>query len=96
MNMITKTAFLACVLAASFANANGTEMKEVTFDGKLLCPVSEELQNLEAVVPPAGTQSANYEEWSKNFVASMEKMIELVKSGKVNNATFAVDVKEAE
>jgi hypothetical protein len=91
--MITKTAFLACVLVASFVNANGTVQKEVKFDGTLLCSASEELQNLEAVIPPEGTQSANYEEWSKNFVASMEKMIELVKSGKVSNATFAVDVK---
>jgi hypothetical protein len=95
MNMIAKTAFLACVLVASFVNANGTVLKEVKFDGMLLCPASEELQNLEAVIPPAGAP-ANYEEWAKNFVASMEKMIELVKSGKVSNATFAVDVKEAQ
>ncbi len=96
MNLITKTALLACVFVASYVNANGTEMKEVKFGGSLLCPASEELQNLQDVVPPAGAQSANYEEWSKNFVASMEKMIELVKSGKVGNCSFAVDVKEAE
>jgi hypothetical protein len=96
MNMIAKTAFLACVCVASFLNANGSEMKEVKFDGKLLCPASEELQNLEAVVPPAGAQSANYEEWAKNFIASMERMIELVKSGKISNGTFAVEVKAAE
>ena len=95
MNMIAKTAFLACVCVASFVNANGTEMKEVKFDGTLLCPASMEFQNLEAVIPPAGTQSNNYEEWAKNFVASMEKMIELVKSGNVGNCAFAVDVKEA-
>lgn len=95
MNMIAKAAFLACVCVASFVNANGTEMKEVKFDGKLLCPASEELQNLEAVVPPAGAQSNSYEEWATNFVASMEKMIELVKSGKVGNATYAVDIKAA-
>ena len=96
MNMIAKTAFLACVCVASFLSANGSEMKEVKFDGKLLCPASEELQNLEAVVPPAGAQSANYEEWAKNFIASMERMIELVKSGKISNGTFAVEVKAAE
>lgn len=94
--MIAKTAFLACVCVASFLNANGTEMKEVKFDAKLLCPASEELQNLEAVIPLAGTQSSSYEEWATTFVASMEKMIELVKSGKIGNATFAVDVKAAE
>jgi hypothetical protein len=96
MNMIAKTVFLACVCVASFVNANGSEMKEVNFDGRLLCPASEELQNLEAVIPPAGTQSNSYEEWAKTFVASMEKMIELVKSGKVVKATFAVEVKAAE
>jgi hypothetical protein len=97
MNMITKTALLACVFVASYVNANGTvALKEVKFDGKFLCPVSEELQNLEAVTPPAGTQSANYEEWAKSFVVNMEKVIELVKSGKVGNCTFAVDVKEVE
>jgi hypothetical protein len=96
MNMIAKTAFLACVCVASFVNANGSEMKEVRFDGKLLCPASEELQNLKAVIPPAGTQSASYEEWAKNFVASMEKMIALVKSGNVGNASFAIDVNTAE
>jgi len=95
MNLITKTAFLACALVASYVNANASEMKEVKFDGKLLCPASEELQNLEAVIPPAGTKSANYEEWSKNFIVSMEKMIELVKSGKVGNCSFGVDVTEA-
>lgn len=94
--MITKTAFLACVLVASFVNANGTELKEVKFDGTLLCPASEELQNLQAVILPAGTQSANYEEWAKNFVVNMEKLIELVKSGKVGNATFGVEVKDAQ
>ena len=96
MNMIAKTVFLACVCVASFVNANGSEMKEVKFDGKLLCPASKELQNLEAVSPPAGAQSANYEEWATNFVASMERMIELVKSGKISNGTFAVEVKAAE
>jgi hypothetical protein len=95
MNMIAKTTFLACVFIASFVNANGTEMKEVKFDGKLLCPASEELQNLEAAIPPAGKQSADYEEWAKNFVASMERLIELVKSGNVANATFGVDVELA-
>ena len=95
MNMIAKTVFLACVCVASFVNANGTEMKEVKFDGRLLCPVSKELKNLEAVIPRAGSP-ANYEEWAKTFVASMEKMIELVKSGKVADATFAVEVKAAE
>ena len=94
--MIAKTAFLACVFVASFASANGTEMKEVNFGGKLLCPASEELQNLEAVIPSAGDQAASYEEWANHFVVSMEKMIELVKNGKVSNATFAVDVKAAE
>jgi hypothetical protein len=96
MNMIAKTVFLACVCVASFVNANGTEMKEVKFDGKLLCPASKELQNLKAVVPPAGAQINTYEEWAATFVASMEKMIELVKSGKVDNGTFAVDIKAAE
>jgi hypothetical protein len=96
MNMISKTAFLACVCVASFLNANGSEMKEVKFDGKLLCPASEELQNLEAVIPSTGTQINSYEEWAATFVASMEKMIELVKSGNIGNATFAVDVKAAE
>jgi hypothetical protein len=96
MNMIAKTVFLACVCVASFVNANGTEMKEVNFSGKFLCPVNEELHNLEAVVPPPGRQSDTYEEWAKNFVTNMEKMIELVKSTKLNSATFAVDVKPAE
>jgi hypothetical protein len=96
MNMIAKTAFLACVCVASFVSANGTEMKEVKFDGKLLCPVSKELQNLEAVIPSAGEQVSSYEEWANSFVASMEKMIELVKNRKVGKGTFAVDVKSAE
>jgi len=93
--MIAKTAFLACVLAASFVSANETELKEVKLDARLLCPVSEELQNLESVIPPAGAQSANFEEWSQNFVTNLEKVIELVKSGKVREATFAIDSKEA-
>jgi len=92
--MIVKTAFLACLLAVSFASAS--ELKEVKLDARLLCPISEELQNLEAVIPPAGTQSANFEEWSQNFVVNLEKMIELVKSGKVSEATFGIDVKEVE
>jgi hypothetical protein len=96
MNMIAKTAFLACVCIASFVNADETEMKVVKFDGKLLCPASEELQNLEATIPPPGTKSANYEEWAENFVASMERLIELVKSEKVGDATFGVDVKAIE
>jgi len=96
MNMITKTAFLACVLVASFASANGTELKEVKIDGTLLCPASEELQNLQDVILPVGTQSANYEEWSKNIITNLEKVIELVKSGKINNGTFAVEVKDAQ
>ncbi len=94
--MIAKTVFLACVFVASFINANGTEMKEVKFDGKFLCPASKELQNLEAAFPPPGTQPASYEEWAENFVASMERLIELVKSGKIGNATFCVDVKAAD
>ena len=93
MNMIAKTAFLACIFIASFVNANATEMKEVTFDGKFLCPDSQELQNLKAAIPPAGAQCASYEEWAENFVATMESLIELVKSGKVSNATFGADVK---
>jgi hypothetical protein len=92
--MIVKTAFLTCLLTVSFASA--TELKEVKLDARLLCPVSEELQSLEAVIPPAGTQSANFEEWSQNFVINLEKIIELVKSGKVRDATFGVDVKEVE
>jgi len=45
MNMIAKTAFLACVLVASCVNANGTELHEVNIEVKLLCPPSEELEN---------------------------------------------------
>jgi hypothetical protein len=96
MNMIAKTAFLACVCVASFLNANGSELKEVKFSGRFLCPACKELQELEAVVPPTGAQSNSYEEWAATFVASMEKMIELVKSGKVGNGKFAVDIKAAE
>ncbi len=72
-------------------------MKEVKLDVEnFCCPASEELQNLEAGVPPAGTPSNNYEEWSKSFVANMERLIELVKSGRVSNATFGIDIKAAE
>lgn len=95
MNLITKTAFLACVCLASFGYATGTELTDVKIEVKLLCPPSEELQNLIKAIPPEGSKaSVSFEDWKKNFVATMEATIELVKSDKVGNAMFTAGTSE--
>ena len=82
MNMIAKTVFLACVCVASFVNANETEMTEVKIEVKLLCPSSEELQNLRDAIPPTDRACVDAEEWKQSFIAAMKRTIELVESDK--------------
>ena len=96
MNMIVKTALLASVFVASYVNASQIVMKELNLDVRIICPISQELINLQAVAPPQGGQViGSYEEWAKTFIANMERIIELVKNRQFTNATFAIDVKEA-
>ncbi|HEY5235364.1 MAG TPA: hypothetical protein VIJ14_04225 [Rhabdochlamydiaceae bacterium] len=94
MNMITKTAFLACVLAASFANANETEMNEVKIEVKLLCPSSEELQNLRDAIPAPERASVDTEEWKQSFIAAMKRTIELVESDKISDRFWSAHVQD--
>ena len=85
MKMITKMGFLACVCLASFAQANE---KEVKIEVKLLCPDSEELQNLRNAIPSHERANVDLQEWQQSFVAVMKKTIELVESGKVGSSLF--------
>jgi len=94
MNMITKTAFLACVLVASFASANGTELKEVKIEVKLICPDSEELQNLRDAIPSPERANVDAEEWKQSFVAAMKRTIELVESDKVGDRFWSAHVQD--
>jgi len=94
MNMIAKTALLACVFVASYASGSPIPMKEVNFDLRIVCPDSNELQYLQAALPPPRTQFSSYEAWARVFIANMENIILLVKSGKVANGQFGGDVKD--
>jgi hypothetical protein len=91
MNLISKTVFLASVFLSSFACAN--ELKEVNIEVKLLCPLSDELQNLLDALPKTYNGNENYEEWKQNFVAAMRKTIELVESGKVSGYSWSTSWK---
>jgi hypothetical protein len=92
--MIAKTAFLACVLVASFVNANGTELQEVNIEVKLVCPPSEEFDSFRKVINNQDHQ--NYEEWVQNFELNMQKLLELVKSGHVGNAGLKIGINTVE
>jgi ribosomal protein L16 Arg81 hydroxylase len=88
--MIAKTAFLACVLAASFVSAN--EFQELKVEITMLCPQSEEFDDLKKVMNSRHYQSEEYEEWVQNFEVNMQKLVELVKSGKVGNPGFNIGI----
>jgi TRAP-type uncharacterized transport system substrate-binding protein len=94
MNMIAKTAFLACVFVASFVNANGTELKEVKIEVKLLCPSSEELQNLSDAIPAYERANVDAEEWKKSFIAALKRTIELVESDKISDRFWSAHVQD--
>jgi hypothetical protein len=94
MNMIAKIGFLACVLVASFVNANEMELKEVKIEVKLLCPPSDELDNFRKIINNQDHQ--NYENWVQNFELNMQKLLELVKSGHVGNAGLKIDINNME
>ena len=94
MNMIAKTAFLACVCVASFLSANGSEMKEVKIEVRLLCPPSTELQNLRDAIPSHERANVDPEEWKQSFIAAMKRTIELVESDNVANRFWSADVQD--
>ncbi|HEX4839542.1 MAG TPA: hypothetical protein VFU89_03770 [Rhabdochlamydiaceae bacterium] len=94
MNMIAKTALLACVFVASYASGSPIPMKEVNFDIRIVCQDSEELRYLQAALPPPRTQFSSYEVWERVFIANLENIVKLLQSRKFTDARYGGDVKD--
>ena len=96
MKLLAKIGFVACLFLASMASASENEVKEVRVQIALLCSPSEELENLKKVIPVGDSGNTSYEEWTQNFVATMQKMYELIQSGHVGNAGMTIGIMDAE
>jgi hypothetical protein len=80
--------FVTIILSAN----EDAKLNEVKIAIELKCPMSPELQNLIDVVPQTNDQEITYEDWSQSFIINMQKLIELVESGKMGNASFSISI----
>lgn len=79
---------VACIcLSASHLQA--VESHEIAIDIRIRCPSSPEFENFVKSIPPAGYNSASYEEWKASFVSSMTQLICLVESGKISSSFWS-------
>lgn len=95
MKLLVKIGFVACLLLTAMASANENELKEVRVEIALLCSPGKELENLKKVIPAADSGNTSYEEWTQNFVLTMQKMYELIQSGNVGNAGMRIGIADA-
>lgn len=97
MKIISSLCLFSIAFLSPLLNADvDMNAHEIRLEVNLLCPTSAELQNLIDAIPKNDTQATNFEEWSRDFVQNMQKLIELVQSGKVGNASFSIDVDDNE
>lgn len=72
----------------AITNAND-HLHEVAIEIKIDCPLSPELKDFAKSIPPAGSQSASFEDWKNSFVNNMTKLIHLVQSEKISHSFWS-------
>ncbi len=85
---------LACFLALNAQALEphlGKGPREVTVEIKLTCPMSEELTEFMKSIPQTSEDSTSLDEWQTSFANSMTKLIQLVKSGKMESSLWTAD-----
>jgi hypothetical protein len=91
------TACLFAILSAGACANDDAQQYDVKVGIELQCPMSPELQNFIEAIPLQSDEDHNdYAQWSRDFVLSMKKLIELVESGEVGNASFTISVSDKE
>ena len=91
-------AFIFLFALSAFFSANESDQKFTVNVGiELDCPTSPELLNFIDTIPNESDEDPNdWNSWSNDFCSSMRRLIELVESGEVGNATFSISVTEHE
>lgn len=94
MNIIKKAFFLACLVGCSLHAEEQEPLKEVNIQIKLICPTSDELENLKNVIPENTGSPVTYEEFSHSLKINLAQLIELVDSGKVHDSFWSIYIED--
>ncbi len=87
----------ALILSSALATsiyADEEKTQDITIQIQINCPVSDEFAEFAKSVPPAGHHVESFDEWKVSFIASMQRLIDLVESEKVNNCGWGVNINE--
>jgi|GEM_PF-4339177 len=84
--MITKLALLLFVFSSLIAD------EKITVEIEINAQMSEELEALKESIPTG--ESDSWDEWKDSFVKNMNRLIDLVESGKVGNTVWSIDIEE--
>jgi hypothetical protein len=93
MNIVKKVFFLACLVGCSL-HADEEPLKTVNIQIKLLCPNSDELENLRNVIPENTGSQVSYEEFSHSLKINLAQLIELIESGKVRDSFWSIAIED--
>lgn len=91
MNFIKKAIFGTFLVITSIGYAETRQTEEIVVKINFTCPLSEELEAFKATLPNTKLENVSYEEFQSDFTESMTKLIELVKSGKVDSSNWSVN-----
>ncbi len=90
---------LACFLALNAQALEpqlGKEPYYVNVEVQLACPMSEELTDFIKSVPERNEGSITLAEWQADFVKSMNQLIHLVESGKMENSRWTAHINSSD
>jgi hypothetical protein len=85
---------LSALLACTQLQAEEEKSHDILVQIQLTCPECPELANFTKSIPEAGHNPASYEEWKESFVTNMTRLIELVQSDNVYNASWGASSQE--
>lgn len=90
-----KLYLLACMSLMTWTFADTEEVGQIDYHLKVECENSDEFEALQKSIPPKDYKPTSFEQWQEYAVQELEKLIEVIKYGKVNKASINVTADKA-